>query len=438
VTAARSAPVTAARSAPVTAALIVPVVLVAVLGLPPGAGGAPTARPSVATLAGTGAFGFGGDRGPARRATLAAPSGIAVDGAGDVVFADTDNCRVRMIAARSGRHFGIVMRAGRIYTIAGSGCRARRSPGRPAPIGFPTGVAFDASGDVLIAAASQNRVLELPVANGRHYGVSVRAGHLTTVAGTGAAGPARDGVRATASDLDDPQGIAVAADGDLFIADTGACTVDIVPARSETRFQMAMTEGRLYSVAGTGVCGSAGDGGPAVRAQLWAPEAVALDRGGDLLIADEGDSAVREVAATTGSFYDVPIAAGDIATVAGQDMYSQYLTDGLSAAGPVADVNYPSGIAVDAAGDLFIADSDDRSIRDVPARNGVLFGRAVKAGDMYTLAGLLPVGGSGPAGDGTRWVLTRLVYPSGVAVGAHGALYVTDQGANTVRRITGS
>ncbi len=104
----------------------------------------------------------------------------------------------------------------------------------------------------------------------------------------------------------------------------------------------------------------------------------------------------------------------------------------------MADLNYPSGLALDGRGDLFIADSYDRAVRVVPAHDGTLFGRAVTADDMYTVAGLLPVSGSLPLGDGTRWILTRVTYPSGVAVGPGGALSFSDRGGNTVRRVAGS
>jgi hypothetical protein len=103
----------------------------------------------------------------------------------------------------------------------------------------------------------------------------------------------------------------------------------------------------------------------------------------------------------------------------------------------VADVNYPTGLAVDGAGDLFIADSYDQSIREVPAHAGVVFGRSVDADDMYTLVGVLAVGGAA-AGDGTRWILTHVTYPYGVAVGPGGSLDFSDQGGNTVHRITAS
>jgi sugar lactone lactonase YvrE len=396
--------------------------------------GAPAAGPSVTTVAGTGGWGSSGDGGAARHARLASPAGIAVDAAGDVAVADAGNCRVRMVAARRARHFGVAMQAQHIYSVAGTGCGRSAARSSVPLLVDPTGVAFDAAGDLLIADGSGNRILELPSRSGRQYGVSVTAGHLTTVAGTGVAGPGTSGRSARASKLDDPQGLAVGATGDLYIADTSACTVDEVPARSETRVGVALVAGHLYVVAGTGVCGSAGDGGAAAAAQLWSPSAVAVDGAGDILIADEGNSAVGEVAATAGTFYGVAIGAGDIATVAGQDMFVEYVTDGLSAVGGASSLNYPSGLALDPSGDLFIADSFDRCIREVPAHSGDLFGRTVVADDMYTTAGVLPIGGAA-AGDGTRWVLARVAYPEGVAVGPGGALYFSDQGANTVRRI---
>ncbi len=403
----------------------------------PGADAA-SGAPTVVGVAGTGAPGHKGDGGPSVRAELTGPTGIAVDAAGDLAVADSGNCRVRLIAARGGRHFGIAMTARHIYTVAGRGC-GRRGSTRSAPTSLadPTGVAFDSAGDLLIADASGNRILELPVSSGRDYGVSVKAGHLTSVAGTGAAGSSANGRPARSSRLDDPLGIAVDAAGNLYIADTAACRVDEVPAHDQTRAGVVLSAGHLYAVAGSGTCGFGGDGGRAVEAQLSSPSAVTVDSRGDLLIADRGNSSVREVPATTGSYFGVAITAGDIGTVTGQGMHTEYLNDGLGATGPVSVVNYPTGLAVDAAGDLIIADSYDRCLREVPARNGVLFGRSEKADDLYTLAGVLAVGGAS-AGDATRWILTRVTYPYAAAFGPGGALYFSDQGANTIRRITRS
>ena len=160
---------------------------------------------------------------------------------------------------------------------------------------------------------------------------------------------------------------------------------------------------------------------------------MAVDGAGDLLIADRGNDAVREVPVAPGDYYSVPIGANDIARVAGTGAgYGPYLTDGLSATGATAALNFPSGLAVDGRGDLFVAGLYDRAIREVPAASGPSFGRAVIAGNMYTVAGALPAGADQ---DGTRWVRTRVTYPAGLAVGPSGSLYFTDRGADVVRVI---
>jgi hypothetical protein len=416
----------------VVGAAAVGLLAAATLGVPSAAAG-----PTVSTVAGTGRLGASGDGGPSVQARLAAPSAVAVDAAGDVAVADTGNCEIRFIAARRGRHFGQAMLAAHIYTVAGHGCHGRGAATRGPRLEDPTAVAFDPAGDLLIADGSADRIDELPLSTGRDYAVAVTAGRLTTVAGTGATGPSTSGRAARSSPLDDPQGIAVDGAGDLFIADTAACRVVEVPDAAVTRDGDALDAGRLYVVAGTGVCGYGGDGGPAAAAQLWSPSAVTVDGAGDLIIADEGNSAIREVAATTGTFLGVPLAAGDIGTVAGQDTAGVYLTDGLAATGAASAINYPAGVAVDSAGDLFIADSADQCLREVPARSGVLFGRNVVADKMYTLAGVLTTSAGVPAGDGTAWITTHVDDPSGVALGPGGSLYFTDAGADTVRRIAG-
>jgi hypothetical protein len=289
------------------------------LALVPTAAGAAAGTATVAPVAGTGVLGHRGDGGPSQRAELAGPTGIAVDGQGDVAVADTGNCRVEMIAARAGHHFGIAMQAGHIYSVAGTGC-VRGNSTKPTSVGDPTGVAFDQAGDLLIADGDGNRILELPARSGRDYGVAVTADHLTWVAGTGAGRPSTEGRPARSSPLDDPQGIGVDGAGDLFIADTAACQVDVVPDGNVSRLGVDLDSGRLYVVAGTGECGFSGDGESATKAELWGPSAVTVDQGGDLLIADEGNSAVREVPVVAGTFFGVAIGAGDIGTVAGQDL----------------------------------------------------------------------------------------------------------------------
>jgi hypothetical protein len=383
------------------------------------ASGPSGAAPQVVTVAGNGVPGSSGAGGPATSARLDQPGGIAVDGAGDLFVADTDNCRVVEVPAASGTHYGVAMTAHRLYTVAGTTCAAAHG------VGHPTGVAVDGAGDLFVADATGDRVLELGAARGAR---------LHTVAGTGSPGSAGEGGPAAAAQLDDPTGVAVDAAGDLFIADTDNCRVEEVPAASGTRYGVVMTTGGLYTVAGTGTCGMTGLGGPAAAAQLANPTAVAVDAQGDLLIGDRGEGTVVELAAGAGDHYGTTIGAGDLALVVGAGTYAPYLADGFSATGYAAEVNFPYGLAVAADGDLYVADTGERVVRVVPAVSGTLFGRQMSAGDLYTLIGALP---TGTGSDQTKWVTAQVTTPYGVAVDAKGDVYFSDRGADEVREVRG-
>ena len=258
-------------------------------------------------------------------------------------------------------------------------------------------MAVDAQGDVYIAEATAQRVQVVrPAGRARRY----RGGH-------GPAGFNGDGLAATASELDEPTGVAVDAAGDLFIADTANCRVRVLPARSATLFGQAMTAGHLYTVAGTGVCGTAGQGGPSRRRSCgtrwpWPSTARATCSWPTAATSPccwprrrAGPSTARAVG------------AGDIGVVVGgTGSYGPYLADGLPATGPTAELNDPRGLAVGPTGALFVTDGFMHVIRVVPASAGTLLGRAMTAGDLYTVAGALPVETAAGLGDGTRWVLT--------------------------------
>jgi trimeric autotransporter adhesin len=386
----------AVRRLPVALAGLV--IVAALGGAAPAANGA---TPSVRTVVGPG--------------VLDGPGGIALDATGNLFVADTGHCRVLVVPARSGTLEGLQLRAGRAATFAGGACSGRRS------IGHPSAVAVDRDGDVFIAEATAQRVQE------------VRAGSraAVTVAGTGSAGFNGDGLAATASDLDQPTGVAVNGAGDLFIADTANCRVRVLPAASTTVFGQAVTAGHLSTVTGTGVCGTSGQGGPVRAAQLWNPVAVALDGAGDLLVAENGGQSVLLAAERGGSFYGTAVGAGDIGVVVGgTGSYGPYLADGLPANGPTAELNDPRGLAVGPTGALFVTDGFMHVIRVVPSSTGTLLGRTMTAGDLYTAAGALPVATPAGANDGTRWVLTRMGTPVGVAVSPSGALFYADADAD--------
>jgi hypothetical protein len=365
--------------------------------------------PDVHTVAGPGAVG-----------QLSAPHGIALDAAGDLFIADTDHCAVVLVPDHAGTLFGKRVVPHHAYTLAGGNCQGRHA------IGFPTGVAVDHHGDVFIAEATSNRVQE----------VRTKGGAPVTVAGTGQAGFNGNGRVATQSQLSGPSGIAVSDSGNLFIADTDNCRIRVLPQVSGTYFGQTMSAGHLYTVAGTGVCGSASRGGPGPQAQVWEPVAVAVDQGGDLFIADTGDQSVLELAAQAGTYYGTPIGTDDLATIVGMGQYGPYLVDGLSATSVAAELNDPEGVAVASNGNLYVADGDMHCLRVVPRSSITLLGRSMTGGNLYTLAGALPVTvPDQPAGDGNRWIIAQMDVPIGVAVSRAGDLFYSDSSEDQVREL---
>ena len=411
------------------------------LGVTPPAAAVAIAAPSVTTTlatgakpsgsmpaAGTGRPGFAGDGGPASQARLDAPGAIAEDASGDLFIADTGNCRVREVPAKSGLSFGHRVHAGHIVTLAGGRCGTDADPP-------PSALALDPSGDLFIASGPGERVEELPAHSNSMFGEPVTAGRLAVVAGTGIAGYSGDGGAAVRSELDDPSGLAVDPAGDLLVADTANCRLRLVAASSGSRFGVDLRRGQIDTVAGNGVCGSSGDAGPALQAELWDPGALAADAAGDVFVADQGNRTVRILAAHSGTFSGVALAADSLGTVAGDGSYGPYLADGLSATGGAAEINFPSALAVDRSGDLYIADGAMHAVRLVPATTTMLLGRSAQAGSLYTVAGAESIG---TLHDVTTWIQTRLDDPSGLAVSPGGDLAYSDSADDVVREVKGA
>ena len=197
----------------------------------------------------------------------------------------------------------------------------------------------------------------------------------------------------------------------------------VYAAAGETVRQVS-PQGVLTTPAGTGSFGPLGDGGPAARANLASACGTAVDSSGNLIIADDGDFRVRAVAATTGTFYGQAMHAGDIYTIAGG---GTSLGDHIPATS--AGIS-PAGVALDAAGNLLIADSD--RIRVVAASTGTFYGQPMTAGDIYTVAG----GGSNGLGDGGPATFAE-VFPNGVALDHHGNLVIADTNNNRIREVAG-
>ena len=282
---------------------------------------APSTTGTIVTAAGNGTAGYTGNNGPATAAELNGPCGVAVDSAGDLFIADTDNNVVREV----------VKATGDIITVAGNGTAGYsgdNGPATAAELDDPRGVAVDSAGDLFIADTDNNVIREVVKATG----------DIITVAGNGTAGYSGDNGPATAAELDSPRGVAVDSAGDLFIADNGNNVIR----------EVVKATGDIITVAGNGTAGYSGDNGPATAAELNGPNGVAVDSAGDLFIADANNNVIREVVKAT----------GDIITVAGNGTAGYSGDNGPATA---AELNDPTGVAVDSAGDLFIA--DDRQQR---------------------------------------------------------------------------
>jgi sugar lactone lactonase YvrE len=380
------------------------------------------------TVAGSGI----GDGLPAVRANLD-PRDVVVDRAGNLVIAD-GSYRIRVAAASTGTFYGQAMTAGDIYTVAGNGFArfsGDRGPAVRASLWAPWGVALDATGNLVIADTGNERIRVAAASTGTFYGQAMTAGDIYTVAGNGTRGFSEDGGLALNAELAWPMGVSVDHAGNLVISEYLNQRIRVVAASTGTFYGQAMTAGDIYTVAGNGTTGFSGDGGPATQAELHGPRSITVDAAGNLVIADEANNRVRVLAGSTGRFDGRTMTAGDIYTVAGNG------TTGISGdGGPAirAEMRAPCGVAFDAAGNLVIADTGGGRVRVVAARTGTLYGRAMTAGDIYTVAGSLNWGFSGDGGPATKAELNQ---PFSVAVDGQGHLIIADEANNRVRVVTG-
>lgn len=335
--------------------------------------------------AGTCRPGYSGDGGPAVNAQIFAPAGLTTDPAGNLYIAD----------AYPHEYIRKVSTSGIITTVAGNGISGYTGDGGPATSAGlalgrpPANIAADASGNVYIAEFSAARIRR----------ISANTGVITTVAGTGKNGFSGDGGPATAAQLGLPQGVAVDAVGNIYIADSG-----------NNRVRRVSTSGTITTAACGGGSGSSGDGGPAASASCH-PTAIAVDSAGNLYITDQTNARVRKVTATTGI----------ITTIAGGGPLGSFSFGGDGGPATKANFNQPYAAAVDQAGNVYIADQGNYRVRKVST-----------AGTITTVAG----NGTGYSGDGGPASSAQLYFPSGVAVDSIGNLYVADTNNYRVRKIS--
>jgi hypothetical protein len=399
--------------------------------------GRPMSAGDLYTVAGNGTAGFAGDGGPATSAELRSPSSVAVDSAGNLVIADWTNGRIRVVAASNGTFYGQAMTAGDIYTVAGDGIRGFAGDGGPATaaeLGGPKAVAVDPAGNLVVADAANERIRVVAVSNGTFYGQAMTAGDIYTIAGDGARGFSGDGGPATSAGLNGPESVAVDSAGNVILADEFNSRVRLVAAQAGTFYGQAMTADDIYTIAGDGVIGFSGDGGPATSAQLFGPASVTVDSAGNVILADEFNGRVRLVAAQAGTFYGQAMTADDIYTIAGRPT-AYYSGNGVPATAAQINLFESSAVRVDGSGNVLIADMTDNRIRVVAARTGIFYRRAMTAGDIYTVAGN---GADGFAGDGISATKAQLSIPQGVATDSRGNLLVADSGDNRIRVVAES
>lgn len=412
---------------------------------------------NISTIAGTGSTTYGGDGGLATAASFNTPTGILVDGSGNVYFGHNTD-RINRIDAGTGI----------FTTFAGSG--GTLGDGGPASSASlannPDDVAIDPAGNFYIAhshrvrkvgspwiagattaagvvgtafsytisanSASSCNATDLPLglsvntATGLISGTPTSVGGflatisatngsgansktlrvvidpkyiINTVAGNGTNGSTGDGGPATSAALSNPSGVAVDASGNIYICNSGINKVRKVDAAT----------GNISTYAGTGSSGSAGDGGAATSAQLASPEGVVLDAAGNVYIGDTGGQRIRKVLASTGV----------INTYAGTGA-SSFSGDG----GPATSATFanPMGLALDGTGNLFIAVQNNQRIRKVDT-----------GGIINTVAG-----GGGSLGDGGQATSATLAEPKGVAVDGAGTFYIADQNNERIRKVDGA
>jgi hypothetical protein len=321
------------------------------------------------------------------------------------------------------------MTGGDIYTIAGTGTPGAFGdgvPGTSAELDAPRGLAFDPSGDVIVAD-SDNNELRLIANSTSFYGIASVAGDIYTLAGSPSPGYSGDGGPAILAKLHDPTDVAVDADG-FAIADALNSAVRFIASSPGSYFGTTMVRGDIYTVAG-GTSGYNGDGRPAVSAELTEPYGVALDGAGDLAIADSGNYRVRFVPATSGSYFGASMVSDDIYTVAGNGTLG-YTGDGAIATG--AELDRPDGVDFDGLGDLGVSDTFNHVVRFVPAASGTYFGTAMQLGDIYTIAG---DGISGSSGDGNPATSAELTTPVQLGFTSNDSLVVADAEADKIREV---
>jgi sugar lactone lactonase YvrE len=335
---------------------------------------------NINTIAGIGSSSFSGDGGLAVSAELAQPVSVIRDGSGNVYISDQGNHRIRKITFSTGN----------ISTIAGSSTSGFSGDGAAATsakLNYPAGIAIDGSGNIYIADQGNQRIRKITAATG----------NISTIAGTGTAGFSGDGGAATSAQLNNPVAIALDASGNIYISDQYNQRIRKINAST----------GNISTIAGTGTYSYSGDGAAATSATFQNPAGIEVDASGNIYVADLFSHVIRKITASTGL----------ISTIAGSGT-AGYSGDGSAATS--ANLNYPTDIAIDDSGHLYISVQYSHRIRKVNAVTG----------NISTVIG---TGTLGYSGDGGLATSAQINYPTGVTADGGGNLYVADRENHRIR-----
>lgn len=330
----------------------------------------------ITTVAGNGTAGYSGDNAPADLAKLDHPFSIAIDQQGNYYIADRGNNRIRKVSS------GIISS---IAGIGSPGFSGDNGPATAASLSDPTGVAIDNSGNVYIADRGNNRIRKID-----------NSGTITTIAGNGNAGFSGDNGQAAQAELNQPRGVAVDGNGNIYIAD-----------QTNQRVRK-IASGTITTIAGMGTQGFGGDNGPAVMALLNNPAGICVDQVGNIYIGDVDNERVRKIDNS-----------GNISTIAGNGSIG---FSGDNGPATQASLNEPLNLAVDNNGNIFIADGYNERVRRIDA-----------GGTITTLAG---TGTAGYTGDGGPASMALLNHPYCVALGPSNDLLIADYNNSVIRRVT--
>jgi uncharacterized protein (TIGR03437 family) len=327
---------------------------------------------NISLLAGNGTAGYLGDGGPATSSELSNPCGIAVDSAGNIYIADQDNNRIRKMTV-----------GGNINTVAGDGTEGFTGDGgaaTSAEINLPCGIAVDPAGDIIFSQTDANGTTASAIRE-------VSGGNISTLAGGNSATPlgpgnTGDGGPAVNAEVNNPLGIALDSAGNIYIADT-----------LNSAIREITTNGNIQTIS----------------AQFNRPEGLAVDAAGNIYVADTHNYCVRKIATNR--------AITTVAGICGTPGFS-----GDNGPATKANLNYPTGVAVDGAGNIYIVDSDNFRVRMVTA-----------SGTINTIAGN---GDDSIGGDGGPALNAPLNFPFSIALGTEGVIYISDQQNNEIRMLT--